>query len=106
MGAGALWNRRFLVAVLVAVGFQLFCFLMQRRASLIRLLSIAMNEFVRLCAMLCDTLQNRQNGTQNPPIARSWGFDPPLPAPLKSAIYEINASSDAFFSAQTVPKLT
>lgn len=28
----------------------------------------------------------------------------PLPAPIKSILYEINASSDAFFCAQTVPK--
>jgi hypothetical protein len=33
------------------------------------------------------------------------GVRPPLPAPIKSAIYEINASSDAFFCAQTVPKV-
>ena len=32
------------------------------------------------------------------------GVRPPLPAPTKSMIYEINASSDAFFCAQTVPK--
>jgi hypothetical protein len=28
----------------------------------------------------------------------------PLPAPIKSMLYQINASSDAFFCAQTVPK--
>ena len=33
------------------------------------------------------------------------GVRPPLPAPIKSMLYEINASSDAFFCAQTVPKL-
>jgi hypothetical protein len=33
------------------------------------------------------------------------GGSPPLPAPIKSVIYEINASSDAFFCPQTVPKL-
>ncbi len=33
------------------------------------------------------------------------GVRPPLPAPIKSMIYQINASSDAFFCAQTVPKL-
>ena len=32
------------------------------------------------------------------------GVRPPLPAPIKSMVYEINASSDAFFCAQTVPK--
>jgi hypothetical protein len=32
------------------------------------------------------------------------GVRPPLPAPMKSIIYKINASSDAFFCAQTVPK--
>jgi hypothetical protein len=34
------------------------------------------------------------------------GVRPPLPAPIKSMIYQINASSDAFFCAQTVPKVT
>ena len=34
------------------------------------------------------------------------GVRPPLPAPIKSMIYKINASSDAFFCAQTVPKVT
>jgi hypothetical protein len=29
----------------------------------------------------------------------------PLPAPIESMVYQINASSDAFFCAQTVPKL-
>ena len=29
------------------------------------------------------------------------GVRPPLPAPTKSMIYEINASSDAFFCAQS-----
>jgi hypothetical protein len=29
----------------------------------------------------------------------------PLPAPIKSIIYKGDASSDAFFCAQTVPKL-
>ena len=33
------------------------------------------------------------------------GVRPPLPAPIKSKIYQINASSDAFFCAQTVPKV-
>jgi hypothetical protein len=33
------------------------------------------------------------------------GVRPPLPAPIKSMICKINASSDAFFCAQTVPKL-
>jgi hypothetical protein len=33
------------------------------------------------------------------------GVRPPLPAPIKSMVYEINASSDAFFCAQTVPKV-
>ena len=33
------------------------------------------------------------------------GVRPPLPAPIESIAYEINASSDAFFYAQTVPKL-
>jgi hypothetical protein len=33
------------------------------------------------------------------------GVRPPLPAPIKSMIYQINASSDAFFCAQTVPKV-
>ena len=28
----------------------------------------------------------------------------PLPAPIESTIYEINASSDAFFYAQTMTK--
>ena len=32
------------------------------------------------------------------------GVRPPLPAPIKSMIYEINASSDAFFYAQTMTK--
>jgi hypothetical protein len=32
------------------------------------------------------------------------GVRPPLPAPIKSIVYEMNASSDAFFCAQTVPK--
>jgi len=32
------------------------------------------------------------------------GVRPPLPAPIKSIVYEINASLDAFFCAQTVPK--
>ena len=29
----------------------------------------------------------------------------PLPAPIKSMIYQINTSLDAFFCAQTVPKV-
>ncbi len=33
------------------------------------------------------------------------GVRPPLPAPIKSRVYQINASPDAFFCAQTVPKL-
>jgi hypothetical protein len=33
------------------------------------------------------------------------GVRPPLPAPTKSVLYQINASLDAFFCAQTVPKL-
>ena len=33
------------------------------------------------------------------------GVRPPLPAPIKSMMYQINASSDAFFCAQTVPKV-
>jgi hypothetical protein len=33
------------------------------------------------------------------------GVRPPLPAPIKSMIYQINASSDAFFCAQSVPKV-
>ena len=33
------------------------------------------------------------------------GVRPPLPAPIESMIYQINASSDAFFCAQTVPKV-
>ncbi len=30
----------------------------------------------------------------------------PLPAPIKSILYETNASSDAFSCAQTVPKMS
>jgi hypothetical protein len=30
------------------------------------------------------------------------GVRPPLPAPIESMIYQINASSDAFFYAQTM----
>jgi hypothetical protein len=92
------------VAVLVAVGFLLSCLSVRRGARPISLVSIAMKRFMRLCAALCETLQKHHLGTQNPPMATSWGFDP-LPAPIKSVIYEINASSDAFFCAQTVPKL-
>ena len=33
------------------------------------------------------------------------GVRPPLPAPLKSISYGMDASSDAFFCAQTVPKV-
>ncbi len=33
------------------------------------------------------------------------GVRPPLPAPIESMLYQINASSDAFFCAQTVPKV-
>jgi hypothetical protein len=33
------------------------------------------------------------------------GVRPPLPAPIKSTVCKINASSDAFFCAQTVPKM-
>ena len=33
------------------------------------------------------------------------GVRPPLPAPILSTFYGINASSDAFFCAQTVPKV-
>jgi hypothetical protein len=32
------------------------------------------------------------------------GVRPPLPAPIKSMLYQINASSNAFSCAQTVPK--
>jgi hypothetical protein len=32
------------------------------------------------------------------------GVRPPLPAPIKSVVYKNDASSDAFFCAQTVPK--
>ena len=34
------------------------------------------------------------------------GVQVPLRAPIKSIIWQINASSDAFFCAQTVPKLS
>jgi hypothetical protein len=32
------------------------------------------------------------------------GVRPPLPAPIKSILWQINASLDAFFCAHTVPK--
>jgi hypothetical protein len=32
----------------------------------------------------CDAVQNVEKWTQNPPIARSWGFDPPLLAPNRT----------------------
>ena len=66
-----------LVAVLVAVGFLLPCFSVRLGARPISLVSIAMKRFMRLCAALCETLQKRHLGTQNPPRATSWGFDPP-----------------------------
>jgi hypothetical protein len=66
-----------LVAVLVAVGFLLSCFSVRRGARPISLVSVAMKRFMRLCATLCENLQKRHLGTQNPPTARSWGFDPP-----------------------------
>jgi hypothetical protein len=38
---------------------------------------------MRIHALTCGLLQDSGIWTQNPPIARSWGFDPPLPAPNK-----------------------
>ena len=74
-----------LVAVLVAVGFLLSCFSVRRGARPMLLLSVAMKRFMRLRAMLCDILQKRQIGTQNPPTARSWGFDPPSRHQIKAS---------------------
>jgi hypothetical protein len=55
---------------------------------------------VQLCAIHCDSLQNHKNGTQ---IRRGQpsGGSTPLPAPIKSMVYQIDASSDAFFCAQS-----
>jgi hypothetical protein len=43
--------------------------------------------------------------TQNPPALAVMGVRPPLPAPNKSMSCETQASSDAFFYAQTMTKL-
>ena len=66
-----------LVAVLVAVGFRLSCFLVQLGARGYVLVSVAVNRLMRLYAIQCKSLQNAKKLTQNPPRATSWGFAPP-----------------------------
>jgi hypothetical protein len=59
--------RRYrLVAVSVAVGFQLFCFSVRPGASDVMSLSIAINRFMRLSAIQCKSLQKRKKLNQNP----------------------------------------
>jgi hypothetical protein len=39
--------------------------------------SLAGVGLMRVFAAYCNSLQQSEKWTQNPPIARSWGFDPP-----------------------------
>jgi len=66
-----------LVAVLMAVRFQLLCILLQRTA---RAVSAATNTSQSAYATICDRLQlaaKHKKQTQNPPGFGPWGFDPP-----------------------------
>jgi hypothetical protein len=46
-------------------------------ASLIDDVYIVGKRDMQILARACGALQNVKNQTQNPPTARSWGFDPP-----------------------------
>ena len=63
--------------VLVHVRTGIPFILLHCTAILIDDVCVAYKRDMHIFARACDTLQNPKNQTQNPPIARSWGFDPP-----------------------------
>ena len=66
------------MAVLMAVRFQLLCILLRRIArGHYTATHYIQNSLCEILRSDCNSLQNLKKQTQNPPIARSWGFDPP-----------------------------
>ena len=68
---------RILVPVLVHVLQGNLCSSQQFSAVCPMIVSVEYKVFLRHSALRCSIVQNAINQTQNPPIARSWGFAPP-----------------------------
>jgi hypothetical protein len=60
---------------------------------------------MRIHALTCGLLQDSGIWTQNPPIARSWGFDPPSRHQI-SSFRMCSLRSAVFFVPKLCPKLT
>ena len=69
-----LWN---LVHVLVHVRTGIPFISLHCTAISIDDVCIVYKRDMQIFARTCNALQNAKNQTQNPPTARSWGFDPP-----------------------------